>query len=187
MSAGRGENASFQSSQRRAAACILKIYPKAGMPACGKRENPHRFAARFRGKKPCFPENPLTLTFGAVGSCAKICALYFKICQTYFELCQTYFLHPPEGHENSAAKSRQKTEERPPAALADTGKTESPRQTAAGIPLIHACLHIDEHTLPVFSYLTRTFSLPTMYMPLASPLVASVGITSLRRSTPSMV
>ena len=108
MSAGRGENASFQSSQRRAAACILKIYPKAGMPACGKRENPHRFAARFRGKKPCFPENLLTLTFGAVGSCAKICALYFKICQTYFELCQTYFLHPPEGHENSAAKSRQK-------------------------------------------------------------------------------
>ena len=62
-----------------------------------------------------------------------------------------------------------------------------PAADGRGDSVIHACLHIDEHTLPVFSYLTRTFSLPTMYMPLASPLVASVGITSLRRSTPSTV
>ena len=82
MSAGRGENASFQSSQRRAAACILKIYPKAGMPACGKRRVLCLYRELFFGCPFCPCRNFMENTPFPRGQ---------KICPTYFELCQTYF------------------------------------------------------------------------------------------------
>ena len=89
MSAGRGENASFQSSQRRAAACILKIYPKAGMPACGKRRVSCLYRELFFGCPFCPCRNFMENTPFPRGQ--KICPTYFELCQTYFELCQTYF------------------------------------------------------------------------------------------------
>lgn len=171
MSAGRGENASFQSYQRRAAACILKIYPKAGMPACGKRRVSCLYRELFFGCPFCPCRNFMENTPFPRGQ----------------KICRTYFLHPPEGHENSAAKSRQKRKRgrRRPWRTREKRNPRCRRQR--GFPVFAVRTHVHARAPPVSYYLTRTFSLPTMYMPLASPLVASVGITSLRRSTPSTV
>ena len=119
------------------------------------------------------------------GSKEKIQGTYFKICLTYFKISQTYFL-PPENCIETCPENADKTQTRP-RVTACAGMNRCLGECKLKIPQPFAGLRDSCVICRGCPYLTRTFCLPTMYMPFARPLVALARATLRRMSTPSML
>ena len=115
----------------------------------------------------------------------KISGSDFKIRATNFKKQATNFL-PPENYIETCPENADKTQTRP-RVTACAGMNRCLGECKLKIPQPFAGLRDSCVICRGCPYLTRTFCLPTMYMPFARPLVALARATLRRMSTPSVV